>query len=141
MGKPYSMDLRERVVAAVEQQGLSRHEAAARFGIGVSTAIRWMQMIRQTGSAVPGKMGGHRPKKLVGEHRAWLIARCTGQSFTLRGLVVELASRGLKVDYRAVWAFVHAEKLSFKKNPRRPRTGSSGRRPAAGAMGHLPAAD
>jgi transposase len=42
--------------------------------------------------------------------------------FTLRGLVVELAERGLKVDYRSVWAFVHAENLSFKKKPRRQRT-------------------
>ena len=39
--------------------------------------------------------------------------------FTLRGLVSELAGRGLQVDYRAVWSFVHTEKLSFKKNPSR----------------------
>ena len=37
------------------------------------------------------------------------------RDFTLRGLVAELAERGLKVDYRSVWEFVHAEKLSFKK--------------------------
>ena len=43
MGRPYSMDLRNRVVAKVETGGMSRHEAAARFGVGVSTAIRWMQ--------------------------------------------------------------------------------------------------
>jgi transposase len=36
--------------------------------------------------------------------------------FTLRGLVAELGERGLKVDYRSVWEFVHAEKLSFKKS-------------------------
>jgi putative transposase len=114
MGRPYSMDLRERVVSAVETGGLSRHEAATRFGIGVSTAIRWVQLVRRTGSAVPGKMGGHRPKKLIGLHREWLILRCTEQSFTLRGLVVELAGRGLTVNCRAVWEFVHAEKLSFK---------------------------
>jgi putative transposase len=39
MGKPYSMDLRERVVAAVETGGLSCHQAAAQFGVGVSTAF------------------------------------------------------------------------------------------------------
>jgi putative transposase len=123
MGRPYSMDLRERVIAAVATQGLSCHEAAARFGVGVSTAIRWMQMVRRTGNATPGKMGGHRPKKLIGPHRAWLVARCTGQSFTLRGLAQELAERGLAVDYRAVWAFVHAEKLSFKKKRWSPSNG------------------
>src|SRR5258708_7030403 len=46
------------------------------------------------------------------------------QGFTLRGLVAELAERGLKVDYRAVWNFVHAEKLSFKKNRGGQRTRS-----------------
>ena len=65
----------------------------------------------------PGKMGGHKPKAIAGEHRAWLLGRIRGeQDFTLRGLVAELAERGLKVDYRTVWNFVHAEKLSFKKN-------------------------
>jgi hypothetical protein len=38
----------------------------------------------------------------------------------LRGLVAELAARGLKVDYRSVWEFVHAEKLSSKKRMARP---------------------
>jgi putative transposase len=44
----------------------------------------------------------------------WTI-RCHSGAFTLRGLVAELAERGLKVDYRVVWAFVHAEKLNHKK--------------------------
>jgi transposase len=116
MARPYSMDLRDRVVAAVETGGLSRHEAAARFGVGVSIAIRWVRSFRRTGSAAPGQMGGWRPRKLVGAHREWLLQRCTGQAFTLRGLMAELAERGLAVDYRVVWAFVREEKLSFKKN-------------------------
>ena len=62
-----------------------------------------------------GQMGGHKPKAIAGAHRNWLIARCQGDDFTLRGLVAELAGRGLKVDYRSVWKFVHAEGLSFKK--------------------------
>jgi transposase len=45
----------------------------------------------------------------------WLLARCRAGDFTLRGLVAELTERGLKVDYRSVWAFVHAEALSYKK--------------------------
>lgn len=51
MARPYSMDLRERVVAAVERGGMSRHQAAARFGVAVSTTIRWVQRVRRTGSA------------------------------------------------------------------------------------------
>ena len=45
----------------------------------------------------------------------WLLQRCRDRDFTLRGLVAELAERGLKVDYRVVWEFVHAEKLTHKK--------------------------
>jgi putative transposase len=116
MARPYSNDLRERVVAAVESGGMSRNRAAKRFGIGISTAINWVALARRTGSVSPGKIGGHKPKTLRGEHRDWLIARCKERDFTLRGLVAELAQeRDLKVDYRSVWTFVHDEKLSFKK--------------------------
>jgi len=119
MGRPYSLDLRERVVAAVEKGGVSRRQAAAQFGVGVSTVINWVRRFRETGSAAPGKMGGYKPKAIAGEHRIWLLRRTKEAEFTLRGLVAELAERGLKVDYRSVWNFVHAEKLSFKKNRRR----------------------
>src|ERR1700722_17297638 len=115
MGKPYSEDLRKRVVAAVVSGGLSCNEAAKQFGVAVSTAIGWVRRQRETGSVAPGKMGGHRPKAISGEHRVWMLER-TKRDFTLRGLVAEFAERGLKADYRSVWEFVHAEKLSFKKS-------------------------
>jgi putative transposase len=115
MGKSYSRDLRERVVNAVEGEGMSRRKAAARFGIGIKTAIDWVRSYRETGRLSARPRGGRRPKKLVGEYRDWLLRRCRERDFTLRGLVAELADRGLKVDYRVVWAFVHAEKLSHKK--------------------------
>ena len=134
MGRPYSRDLRERVVAAVEEDGVSRRKAAAHFAVGISTVINWVRRFRETGSVLPGKMGGHRPKAIAGQHGTWLLLRIKEKDFTLRGLVVELAERGLKVDYRTVWNFVHAEKLSFKKNRARQRTGSSGRGAKAGAM-------
>jgi transposase len=57
MGRPYSIDLRERVVGAVEKGKLSCHQAAAQFGVGVSTAITWARRFRQTGSVAPGQMG------------------------------------------------------------------------------------
>ena len=68
----------------------------------------------------PGKMGGHRQKAISGEHRAWVLERAK-RDFTLRGLVTELAERGSKVDYRSVWEFVHAEKLSFYPRDGRER--------------------
>lgn len=69
-------------------------------------------------------MHGHRPRLLL-PHRDWLLSRMAdGKDFTLRGLQVELAERGVKVDYRTVWNFVHAEGLSFKKkrSAKRART-------------------
>ena len=87
-----------------------------------------------TGSVAPGKMGGHKPKAISGEHREWLLRRTKEGDFTLRALVAELAARGLKVDYRSVWEFVHAEKLSFKKKRGGWRTRASGRGAAAGTV-------
>jgi len=142
MAKPYSLDLRERVVAAIEQEGLSRRGAAERYNVAPSTAVGWMKRRRETGSVAPGQMGGQKPKTLRGEHRDWLIARCLERDFTLRGLVDELAAeRGLKVDYRSVWEFVHAEGLSFKKNRARQRAGSARRGAAAGAVDASPGPD
>lgn len=115
MGRAYSVDLRERLVRAVLKGGLSRHRAAAQFGVGISTAINWVRRFRETGSVEPDQIGGYRPKKISGQHRDWLLQRCRKADFTLRGLVAELAERGLKVDYKTVWEFVHAEKLSHKK--------------------------
>jgi putative transposase len=135
MGRPYSMDLRERAVRAVEVDGLSRHAAAARFGLGVSTVINWVRRWRETGSLRPGQMGGHKPKKISGDHRTWLLERCRAAGFTLRGLVAELGERGLAVDYRSVWEFVHAEKLSYKKRRWSPASRIAPTSPAAARNG------
>lgn len=138
MARPYSMDLRERVVSAVVRGGLSCRGAAKHFGVAASTAIKLVQQVRTTGNAAPGQIGGYRPRAIAGAHRDWLVERCKTHDFTLRGLVVELAERGLKVDYRTMWQFVHREKLSYKKNPTRQRTGSSRRRASARTVAALP---
>src|SRR6202522_3575851 len=115
MGRPYSDDLREWVVRAVIKGGLSRHQAAARFGVGISTAINWVRRFHETGSVKPDRIGGYRPKKIAGPHCEWLMQR-SRKDFTVRGLVVELAERGLKVSSRTMGGFVHAEKLYYKKS-------------------------
>ena len=126
MGKPYSMDLRARVVRSVMEGGLSCHRTAAQFGVAPSTVIDWVKRLRETGSLEPGQMGGHKPKSIRDGHAVFLSDRIRGDKpFTLRGLVAELAGRGLKIDYRSVWNFVHAEKLSFKKKRRGQRTRST----------------
>jgi transposase len=140
MPKPYSLDLRERAVAAVVEGGMSRNRAAAQFGVAISTMIHWVRRFMEKGRVAPDKIGGHRPKLITGEYRVWFLER-TKRDFTLRALVGELADRGLKVDYRTVWNFVHAEKLSFKKNADRNRAGSTRRRTKARAVGKVSRSD
>ena len=142
MARPYSMDLRERAVAAVEREGMSRRAAARRFGVAASRVITWVRQFRDQGHVRPGQMGGHKPKAISGEHRVWLLTRCKTGEFTLRGLVGELlAERGLRVDYRSVWEFVHAEGLSYKKNTAAQRARASRREKKARAMASLPTPD
>ena len=74
-------------------------------------------------------MGDRRSNILPGATRDWLLDRVT-TDFTLRGLVVELADRGVKVDYVQVWRFAHAEGLSFQKKRTARRTAPAGDRPA-----------
>jgi putative transposase len=115
MTRPYSVDLRERALARFEAGETTRAVAAA-LRISPSCVSKWLKLKRETGSLAPGQIGGHKKPKLRGAPAQWLRDRCRSGPFTTRGLVVELAARGIKSDRRAVWVFLHAEGLSFKKN-------------------------
>ena len=115
MTKPLSMEIRGRAMARLDAGETVRAVAEA-LSVAPSSVVKWSQRRRTTGSATPGKMGGHVPRKIRGEQADWLRVRMAEDAFTLRGLVAELAERGLRVDYRTMWAFAHAEGLSFKKN-------------------------
>lgn len=116
MAGPLSTDLRERVVAAV-LAGESCRAAASRFGVSVSSAIKWSRRYRLTGSVAPGQMGGHR-RSVLANHRAFILDRIAQTPhLTLHGLKDELAARGVKVSHNAVWLFMRREGLSFKKSP------------------------
>jgi transposase len=133
MARAYSLDLRERVVAAVAA-GESCRKVAALFKVSVASAVKWSQRARATGSPAARPMGGNRPYALA-DQRDWLLKRLADQpDVTLRALVAELAGRGIKVSYYAVWHFFEHEGISFKKKPSRQRAGSPGRGKAAGAM-------
>ena len=133
MARACSVDLRERVVAAFLADGSCRR-VAERFGVSPSSVVKWAHLVRATGSVAARKMGGHRPYALAGE-RTWLLARLTEKpDITLRGLLVELAERGITVSYYAVWHFFEHEGISFKKKPTRQRAGSPRRGKAARAM-------
>ena len=119
MTRPLSNDLRERVVAAVAG-GESCRSAAARFGVAVSSAVKWSQRYRATGSVAPGKMGGHR-KWVLEPHRAFIRERINQMPHvTLHRLKDELAARGVAVSHNLVWRFLLREGLRFKKNTVRP---------------------
>jgi putative transposase len=136
MAVPYSMDLRERVVRAVKEEGFSRNQAARRFGIAVSTAVLWLQRDKARGSVSPGKMGGHKPRAISGEHRDWLVGRCRdGSAFTIAKLIEELAGRGVKVDHHTMWNFLHEQKLSFKKGRWSPASAAAPTSPDAASNG------
>jgi putative transposase len=113
MAKPYSLGLCERVVVRVVA-GDPVRLVARRFGVSASSVVKWSQRFRATGSAAAGKMGGMRPKLLVGQHRGWLLDRIVRADFTLRGLVAELAERGVKVDDRTVWELRPRRTLEFQ---------------------------
>ena len=80
--------------------GVARLEReAAQFGVGISTAINWVDRFHETGSVEPDQIGGYRPKKIPGLYREWLMQRCR-KDFTVRGLVAELAERGRSITVR-----------------------------------------
>jgi transposase len=115
MTRALSNDLRERVVEAVGA-GESCRAVASRFGVAVSSVVKWSQRYRATGSVAPGKMGGHR-KRVLEPHRTFIVERINQTSdLTLHRLKDELAARGVTVSHNAVWMFLRREGLSFKKN-------------------------
>jgi len=134
MGRAYSLDLRERVVAAVAA-GESCRSVAAMFKVSVASVVKWSQRFRATGSAAARKVGGRRPYAVQGQ-RNWLLARLAEKpDITLRALATELSERGIKVSYFAVWHFFEHEGISFKKSlhaseqdrPTSPGDGRSGK--------------
>lgn len=121
MAKPYSEDLRRRVVAAVDG-GLSRRQAASRFDVGISTVVHWVRRWRDTGSVAAKPMGGDHRSRLTGE-RAWILERIEAvPDLTLEELRDELKQRGVSVGYGTVWRFFAREDITVKKNSARGRT-------------------
>lgn len=115
MTAPYSLDLRSRALAR-KAAGQTHREIAEALRISPSCLSKWARRERETGSPAPDKIGGRKPRTLSGDCAEWLRRRVASGPVTLRGLTAELAERGVKTAPRAVWVFLHAEGLSFKKN-------------------------
>jgi putative transposase len=113
MTKPSSIELRELAVRFVNA-GKSRDWFAARLGVSPSREIKWLDRYHMTGSVKSGRMGGNAPRKISGEHRDWVLAQISAGDVTHQGLADGLADRGLMVDYRTMWNFVHSQGKRLK---------------------------
>jgi transposase len=126
MARAYGFDLRDRVIDAVIEGGMSCRGAAARFGVGESSAIRWVGRYQKTGKRDPVGTGGHRPSK-VKPHREWLLGVLEAEAdITLESLAKRLKDeRGVKATTGMLSYFFIAERISFKKNRSSRRTGQT----------------
>src|SRR5262249_48181140 len=122
MTRPYSEDLRDRALA-LSDAGEADRAIAAVLLIAPSCLSKWRKLRREAGALEPGEMKGHKKRTLSGPIADWLRERLGSAPFTTRQLVAELEARGIKTDRRAVWVFVTAEGLSFKKNRSAGRAG------------------
>jgi transposase len=127
MTRAYSMDLRERVIAAVEE-GSSARGAAEQFTVSASTAIKWRQRLLRTGSVAPTPRPKNTGSKL-NAHEAWLLELVREQpDLTLEEIKARLAERSIVACVSGLWRFYKRQRISFKKKDRaRSRTGSARR--------------
>jgi transposase len=129
MPKPCSLELRERVVNAVES-GASRREAAEWFEVSPSSAIKWVQRRRATGSIAPKPSGGSTSP--LEEHAEILLSLIAEQpDLTLDEIVVAMRKRRIAGSRSAVWRLFQRHNISVKKKPARGR--AAARRRGAGA--------
>jgi len=120
MARAYSLDLRERVVAAIEG-GLSTHQAAARFSIGISTAGAWARLKRSQGDVRPSRQG--KPKgSVLDAHADFILGVLEDKpDTTLDELVDRLAAeRAVRIVRTAVWKFLDRRDLTHKKRRHTP---------------------
>ena len=134
MAKVYSMDLRERVIGAVAA-GSSARSAARVFHVSASTAIKWVQHWRRTGS-VPEPVPRRRYRWRLDAHQGWLLALVEAEpDLTLAEIQARLrAARGVETSVNSLWRFFDRHGRSFKKNRARRRTGQGGRGGRAAAV-------
>ena len=114
MAKALSEDLRERVIRAIEA-GASCREAAKRFGVSASSAVKWHRRWREMGALAPGKVGNPGGRKLA-PHRELILGLIEAEpDVTLHQLRQRLADHGVTIGFGSIWRFLDDEGISFKK--------------------------
>ena len=117
MARMLSVDLRERVVAAVDG-GLSRRKAAERFGVSISSAIRWTSLRRRTGDVRPKRLGGDKRSARIEAHAPVILDLVEAQGdITLAELRTRLAEQGVAVAVSTLWRFFRRHRITLKKRP------------------------
>jgi transposase len=126
MTKPLSLDLRERLISAVEG-GTTRRAAAERFGVAASTAIKWMDQWRRTGDIRPRPQGGDYRSHRIEAHADEILGLIEETpDVTLAEIAAHLSeAQGLKVAQSTVWRFLDRHGMTVKKNRARRRAAAS----------------
>jgi transposase len=115
MPSPLSVDLRERVVAAVAA-GASCHRAAARFGVSVSSASRWCGQATREGHVVPKPMGGDHTSQRTEAHAELILATSEQEPrLFLRELRDHLAEQGVQTSTSGLSRFFQRHRITWKK--------------------------
>ncbi len=110
-----SLDLRQRVIKAIEA-GASCRQAAARFGIGVATAIRWQANVRHEGRLAAKPQGGDRSSHRVEAHAALIMRFCEERPLIfLRELRDLLREHGLHTSTSGLSRFFARHEFTRKK--------------------------
>jgi transposase len=122
-----SDDLRERVVGAVVEDGMSRNAAAKRFGISVASAVRWVARFKVSGEISPAPTGGDRRSGRIEAHCDYLLGLIRRQpDVTLLEIRERLiANCGERFSSSVIWRFFDRHEVTFKKRPRMPRSSSA----------------
>jgi transposase len=125
MGRAYSSDLRGRVIDAVAE-GVSARRSAARFGVGVATAIRWVRRWRESGERTAHRQGNPGGSKLD-PHEGFLLGLIEDRvDITLEEMRVRLAEeRGVRAGIGTLWRFFDARGVTVKKRPATPASRSA----------------
>ena len=134
MTRPYSVDLRERMVRAVEA-GASRRATAAKFEVSPSCVVKLVQRWHQRGTLEPDPVGGGRRAKLADHAERVDALLAATPDMTIAELKTRLAAEGIEVSPSAISRFLIACGLTRKKRPRTPPSRTAPMSPPPGAPG------
>jgi transposase len=132
MAKPLSVDLRSRLIAAVEG-GMSRRAAAERFGVAAASAVRWVQAWRTTGATQAKPQGGDKRSHRIEAYHDVILAAIEAQVDITLVELADMLRRGHGASFApsTVWRFLDRHAMTVKKNGARQRAGAARRRRAA----------